>query len=211
MKHTSFMSEHTAEYILVPDLVRRLTPHFRCVIPMFFWSTREGNKVAARGMENTTVRLLSVFPRRPKISLAQPDQITVKINEELLAYSRAGREIGVPVIAGVPLVSSFKGLRPDSPCCWFDLGPLSSANNDCFIEITSEGRVIEQEPCTTPKSEPISDTDLVALVKQSSAHLWEQTIKNLGHLRRSQPASTGFPFFGHYRPFHFVFVNPERD
>jgi hypothetical protein len=40
---TSFMSEHTAEFYLVPhfrDLLGAGYPH---VLPFFYWKTREGN------------------------------------------------------------------------------------------------------------------------------------------------------------------------
>ena len=93
MKHGSFISEHTAEYILVPNLLRRLTPHYQHIIPMFFWSTREGNTIAARTMSDVTVRLLTAFPRRPKIAASHPNRITMKVNQRLLAYARAGAEM----------------------------------------------------------------------------------------------------------------------
>lgn len=204
MKHGSFISEHTAEYILVPDLLRRLTPHYQHIIPMFFWSTREGNTIAARTMRDVTVRLLAVFPRRPKITIAHPDRITMKINQGLLAYSRAGAEMGVPVIAGIPLVSSFRDLRPDSPCAWYDLQALSSEEGDCHIEMAADGSVVAEIPVRRTPSEPLTDSSIPALLAHSSSYSWEHAIEILRSLRRSEPESSGFPFFRGYRPFHFV-------
>ena len=208
MKHGSFISEHTAEYILVPDLLRRLTPHYQHIIPMFFWSTREGNTIAARTMSDVTVRLLTAFPRRPKITVTHPDRITMKVNQRLLAYSRAGAEMGVPVIAGIPLVSSFRDLRPDSPCAWYDLQPLSSEEGDCHIEMAADGSVVAETPIRPTPSEPLTDASILALLADSSSYPWEHAIETLRSLRHSEPEFSGFPFFGGYRPFHFVLPQP---
>ena len=36
MNAISFISEHTAEYILVPRLVSILSPHFSRIVPFYF-------------------------------------------------------------------------------------------------------------------------------------------------------------------------------
>ena len=67
MSLESFISEHTSEYILVPNIVRRLTQKFNQVIPVFLWLTREGNTTALEMMDGKQIRLLTAFPRRPKV------------------------------------------------------------------------------------------------------------------------------------------------
>lgn len=204
MKHRSFISEHTAEYILVPDLLRRLVPYFQHIIPMFYWSTREGNTIAGRTMGDVRVRLLAAFPRRPKVTDSHPDRVTMKVNQRLLVYARAGSEMGVPVIAGIPLVSSFHSLRSDSPCAWYDLQPLASEEDDCFIEMDEEGSVIAETPKRTLPSKKLSDVEILALLERSPIYSWDHAVTILSQLRHSQPESSGFPFFGGYRPFHLV-------
>ena len=115
---TSFMSEHTAEYVLVPNIVRQLSAHFCDIIPMYFWSTREGNRTADEFMSARPARILTVFPRRPKVSETVEERITMKVNQELIGYTRVSLSVMIPVFAGVPLVSSLLALRIESPCSW---------------------------------------------------------------------------------------------
>ena len=58
MKAISFMSENTAAYALVPDIVAHLSEHFTHVIPVYFWSTREGSRLGIESMVNQTVRVI---------------------------------------------------------------------------------------------------------------------------------------------------------
>ncbi len=104
----SFISEHSAEYILVPNIVRRLTPKFTQVAPVFLWLSREGNRTALEMMAGKRIRLLTAFPRRPKI--LSPNSIAMKVNHELVAYSERSADAGMVVLLGVPLVSSLSTL-----------------------------------------------------------------------------------------------------
>lgn len=67
MKATSFMSEHTAEYALVPDLVAHLGKHFSNIVPVYFWTTREGAHVGRESIGKHTVRVVAAFARRSKV------------------------------------------------------------------------------------------------------------------------------------------------
>ena len=44
-KYSSFISEHTAEYVLIPQLTDILKQKFEVVIPIYPWMTREGNNL----------------------------------------------------------------------------------------------------------------------------------------------------------------------
>ena len=50
MKPTGFMSEHSTEYALVPNFIAQVAGRFPHVIPMYFWSTREGAQIANESM-----------------------------------------------------------------------------------------------------------------------------------------------------------------
>ena len=119
MDPTSFMSEHTAEYVLVNDLVHRLSPAFPDLLPMFFWATREGNRTAIESMRNLNFRLLTCFARRPKVAQFVNEHILMKVNPELKQYYQACRPLGIPVVAGLPMIRSLSSLRLTSVCNWF--------------------------------------------------------------------------------------------
>src|SRR6266446_6341375 len=112
------MSEHTAEYVLVSDLVHRLSPAFPQVIPMFFWATREGNRTAIQSMSELSFWLLTCFARRPKIESVDADYILMKINPELVHNCKASAALSIPVLVGLPMVKSLSSLRLNSPCHW---------------------------------------------------------------------------------------------
>ena len=106
MKLSSFISEHTGEYALIPDLRRRLSPRYRNIVPIYFWSSREGNVRMLEKLRPMPVRLLTAFARRPKVDKRHPGTIYLKVNKELVEYAHASEPLGLPVIAGIPLVSS---------------------------------------------------------------------------------------------------------
>lgn len=205
MPQASFVSEHTTEYVLVPDLIRRLSPHFQSIIPMFFWSTREGNTTAARNMSGITVRLLTAFPRRPKISRLSDDRITMKVNQQLIDYARASADVGIAAFAGIPLVSSLFTFRIDSPCCWYDLREFFSTNTDCFVEMTLNGTVIPNPPSRSSIRQSSSDQQILNAVNRSPTLQWDVAIETLCRIRYMQPKFNSFPFFGGYKPFHLIF------
>lgn len=206
MELKSFISEQTSEYILIPDLLRRLTPYFQHIIPICFRKTQEGNLTALKTMTNMHVQILTVFARRPKILLTQPNHITMKINRDLLEYAHASIIRKIPVIAGIPLASSLCELRADSPCSWYNLEPFTSSNNECFIEMNAEGHVIPETPEQIPPSTPLTDSEILALAKSSSVFSWNEAVSSLSDIRRvsRSPLSSRFFFFGGYRPFHFI-------
>jgi hypothetical protein len=199
------MSEHTAEYVLVPDLVRRLSPHFRAIIPMFFWSTREGNATARKLMSNISVRLVTAFPRRPKISRSAENQITMKVNQELLSYASVSADAGIPVFAGIPLVASLSTLRVESSCCWFDLREFTTADRDCFVGMTLDGAITPDHQAQEFSPLPLNDLQILAIVNESPVLPWVDAIEALRRIRYMAPESGRFSFFGGYKPFHFVF------
>jgi hypothetical protein len=172
---------------------------------MFFWSTREGNATARKLMSNMSVRLVTAFPRRPKISRSGENQITMKVNRELLSHARVSADVGIPVLAGIPLAASLSTLRVESPCCWFDLREFVSADRDCFVGITLDGAITPDHPPHEFSPQPLSDLQLLAIVNQSPVLPWDDAIETLCRIRYMTPEYGRFYFFGGYKPFHFVF------
>lgn len=202
------MSEHTAEYVLVNDVVRRLAPAFPEAIPIFFWATREGNLTARESMSTLNFQVVTCFGRRPKLhSLA--DRILMKVNQQLLDYCRASSAVGIPVLAGLPLVRSLHLLRLTSHCCWFDLTKFLRFDGDSHVEVTLDGTEAAIFDSKRAAQAPLENEEIQTLVGQSPILTWDRAVELFTDIRRgaslSAQAEHGyFPFFGGYKPFHIV-------
>jgi hypothetical protein len=211
----SFMSEHTAEYVLVNDVVRRLAPAFSDAIPIFFWSTREGNLTARESMSALNVKILTCFARRPKLH-ATDDRILMKVNRQLFSYCRASSAVGIPVVAGIPLVRSLHLLRMTSPCCWFDIAKLSSSD-DLSIEVMLDGLAASMPSSNETTQFPLANEDIQTLVTRSPNFTWESAIGLIRDIRRAArlfDQASGyryFPWFGGYKPFHIILPTANHE
>ena len=132
----SFLSEHTAEYCLVPRFTRILNEAFGCVVPFYFWSTREGN-VTSRQTVVDGVRVCALFPRRPKLN--DSGQILMKVNQEVFAAAGELAQNGIPSFTGVPIASSILELARNVECRWFFLIENGRVQGDCEIECNRVG------------------------------------------------------------------------
>lgn len=133
-KLESFISEHTAEFLLVPQMQATLQKSFWSVIPLFVWVTREGSNFARREMAGRKFRVCALFPRRPKID--RDGKIFLKLNEQVLFAAENLHLIGIPVFAGIPILSHLTDLNVDCECNWYQL--LPGGAGDVTIPITSE-------------------------------------------------------------------------
>ena len=75
---TSFISEHSSEYILVAKLAAMMERYFERVIPLYFLSTREGSLISCQFNPSQVVKIISVFARRPKTMA--PNQPHIEVN-----------------------------------------------------------------------------------------------------------------------------------
>jgi hypothetical protein len=64
---SSFISERTAELILVPELVETLKPFYSKITPLFYRVSREGGKMFRSSFAGKKIKLLVFYTRRPKI------------------------------------------------------------------------------------------------------------------------------------------------
>lgn len=125
IRATSFISEHTAEFVLVPTLKGILQKEFEIVTPIFPWMTREGSKVSKILHRNDKFKIIGMYPRRPKIDLSNKENIFIKINEQIILGAQSGLSLGIPIIAGFPLVKDFWSLGKDPICIWIKLNAQS--------------------------------------------------------------------------------------
>ncbi|EGQ8513478.1 hypothetical protein GQ852_24395 [Vibrio parahaemolyticus] len=112
---TSYISEHTAEYVLVPAMKSLLEQKFPIVLPMFPWLTREFSNVAKSTHGFSSFRVLAMFPRRPKVSNCD---IYLTINSELSAFNKLAVEHGIMVVAGFPIARNLRELASCRECAW---------------------------------------------------------------------------------------------
>jgi hypothetical protein len=202
------MSEHTAEYVLVPALERILRQVYAAVFPFWFWSSREGSSVADLPGH---VKLLAVFARRPKVFSPRDREITVKFHERISRIARRAVNSGIPVLAGLPLVSELCELASSPKCAWFVLGQHSEDGDDIVHRID----IVEGRLLTAPRQGiegPVSSERLLDYVGAfSQPHAWTDAISIFKELRRTDEDRYGsFPFgANNYSPFFFALIEEE--
>jgi hypothetical protein len=202
MDPKSFMSEHTAEYVLVNDLVRRLSPAFPDLLPIFFWATREGNRTAIESMRHFNLRLLTCFARRPKVSPSLNEHILMKVNPELTQYHQAFTRLGIPVLAGLPMIRSLSSLRLTSICNWFSLGDFECVDQEEFYVVVAQDGTATLFESDDKLAAPLTTMRIENLVRESPKLSWEEAVSHLRDVRRTVLDNTQrFVFFGAYRPF----------
>lgn len=205
MRAVGFISEHTAEYVLVPALTRILAASFSRVVPIYFWSTREGSNLGRRCMSSQPIRLVAVYARRPKIEELGQNHILVKLNAELFEYARVAKPLGIPVFAGVPLVSSLAELTLKSQCSWFRLAPDESQDRDTELRLTLSGARLDDDRSCVGLEGPLESGKLVESVLTGSERIsWEQALEKLREIRQSVQRYGLYGFFGGYKPFHLL-------
>jgi hypothetical protein len=207
---SSFMSEHTAEYVLVPDLARQLNARFRAVTPIFFWARREGTALA-RANPGGSVRLIAAYARRPKTEYSGAPDITVKFNELVFEHTWALSQVGVPVFAGVPCVSRLSDLQLNTAVAWFYIEPQPHGWSDWEIKIHLD----PPNPVTVgiPPSllhGPLLTDDLIHTVCSLARPMsWTDALETvgrvgLGHFSAGNYGRRWLGWFLRYKPFYLL-------
>jgi hypothetical protein len=202
---TSFISERSAEYILAPKLAGILGKYFSRVIPLFFWSTREGSNISLSCHPLQTVRIINVFARRPKITTPNQPSIEVKFNNSILKAAQFSSSLDIPTFAGVPLASSILDLTLEVDCAWFE---LTGIEEDVFYNISLDGKILSRSLETSAIEGVLEEEELAARAMQKSYSMkWSAAIENLRTIRRNPTFEDdgGWLWFRNcYRPFHLL-------
>lgn len=203
-KATSFISEHTAEFVLVPILKRILQKEFEFVTPIFLWMTREGSNISKFLHQNDKFKILGLYPRRPKITLTDKTIIHLKINEQIILGTQKALKIGIPIIAGCPLAKDFWELGKNPDCLWIRLNFKSNKNKEFKIKLVKSLHM---------------DKDLAKMVLQKEDDILKYIIKNakLFDFDKAMEAFkkikmdsfnleyySSFAFWGGYKPIYFL-------
>ncbi|MGA8150327.1 MAG: hypothetical protein WB952_05215 [Terriglobales bacterium] len=192
----SFLSERTTEYCLVPQFTKILNEAFACVVPFFFWSTREGNSTSRQTVVDG-VRVCALFPRRPKLD--DSGQILMKVNEEVFDAVGELAQNGIPSFAGVPVVSSVVELAQNIECRWFFLTENGQVQGDCEIDCNCAGS-------PDARLRPVAIDEIALLVEeQSRCTNWQSAINILRVVpTRGLPYEYEFRFGPAYKPVYFI-------
>ncbi len=133
-KATSFIGEHTVELAIVPILKNILKLEYEFVTPIFPWMTREGGSISKYLHQNEEFKIFGLYPRRPKIAISDKENVYLKINEQIILGAQSGLALGIPIIAGLPLVKNFWELGNNPQCLWIKLDFEANENLEFQIE-----------------------------------------------------------------------------
>ncbi len=204
---TSFICEHSAEFVLVPEFARILSRDQRHVTPIYFWSSREGCRISRECDRGEPIRVVAMYARRPKISDPGQDQILVKFNRELFLHARRLRDVDIPVFAGVPRVSTIMDLCIGAPCSWFEINGDDSApeGEECTLDVQS-GAV------TSSSSQrswvPATEEHIDRIVASSTCQMpWSDAIERIRFSRAPQDSLGWSSRLGSYKPVYFCVVD----
>lgn len=196
-----FLSEHTVEFVLVPRLKSILAARFGVVTPVYFWKTREGNSLSSLIHKNELVRVLAMFPRRPKLKSPTEKAIWGKINRELFEYSRASFSAGIPAIAGLPLTHSLLELWENREPMWILLA--NESPEDVIFKVEAINRKIVSVRPKEHNLEIMREVDIPIFVEENASIMtWSETINAINTLRM-EPFFGRVSFLGGYKPTYF--------
>jgi hypothetical protein len=196
---SSFISEHSVEFVLVPQFAEILSKEYPSIIPIYFWSSREGGKISRNCFAQNLLRIVALFPRRPKILLQRSSTIFVKFNDILFKRARKLEEMGIPVFAGVPLIASLDELSLNNKCSWFKINPNGQEE---IIDLSSENPTL----ILTNSIKEISPSDVAEYVKSTSKLLlWSDCVAFFKSLRSHSDSVGYWPYLGDiYKPIYFL-------
>ena len=197
----SFLGEYSIGLSIAPCIKEILHKRYKYVTPIFPWVTREGSNISKNLHRNDRFKIFGIFPRRPKLTSGGED-IEFKINSEVLAGANSGLKLGIPLIAGCPLVKNFWELSDNPRFIWIR---LNLDKKDDFLFKIKEG-----ETFTPPLSRILFNTNQEILdyidVKTKLFSI-EEALKAFREIKMTSmniPYIPRFGFSSTYKPIYFL-------
>ena len=171
-------------------------------MPIYFWGSREGGNTAARCDDRRPFKVLAMFARRPKILAPGQPSILMKINGALFEQAAICHGDGVPVLAGIPMVSSLMDFGMGARCGWFSIEGRPSGAFDEHLSIDLAGGLAVDRPSSGIRG-PLTDHELLSIAQ---AHTAEKSWSDFVHLANQLRAQAGGPpiFGGTYKPVYLL-------
>lgn len=202
---SSFISERSAEYILIPKFHDILSIISNKLTPIYFWTTREGASLSKESFKNKPVYIIAFYARRPKMRSVDSETIEVKFNGELFERSKYLFENGIPTFSGVPLISKLDELRLGANCKWFSILP-TGISFDEYLLFDKFGTVIDGFATSIQE---VNKTEIIKFIEHNATILtWADAIKILRNNKTKQ--NTKWFFGGGYKPVYFIVDISEK-
>ncbi|HAS6741155.1 TPA: hypothetical protein GRI37_22920 [Vibrio parahaemolyticus] len=208
MNPTSFICERSAEYALIPELMKELKKKFEYVTPIYPWISREGSNISKELHGMSSFKVIGLYARRPKLSSLDDPTIKVKFSEQIIYGSRTAWKLGIPIIAGCPLARDFMELGDCKKFLWANLSKFSSHDIDFIAEVNADGVVSNQ-----PKGYFFNDLSEVSALVDSASKDFDirkfiEVIKDIKMNSKGYNQYVPMAFMGGYKPVYFLLANP---
>ncbi|MDY0340549.1 MAG: hypothetical protein RBS17_04990 [Coriobacteriia bacterium] len=161
--------------------------------------------MARESLGASSVRLLTVYARRPKVRYPGDHQILMRVNLELYAAAKIAEEIGCPVLAGIPLVNDLKNLVVGARCCWFRVhapGPSGAVSDTVHLDART-GDLLEHPLGLSA----LRTSDLVEVARDAEQISWAAAVKAVRAFRLACGEHRGWWSGGAYKPFHMLILD----
>lgn len=133
----SFVNEHSVEYLIVPKFAEILAQRYYSIIPLYFWSSREGGNLSIECTGKEKFTIVALYARRPKVKEPNQERVEIKLNHSILRVSDYLREHGISAFAGVPNVSTLLDFQIGAECSWLQLKKESHSDQFAYLDIKS--------------------------------------------------------------------------
>lgn len=205
---TSFFSERTAEYSILPTVVTYLRQRFGAAAPMYFWSTREGNTVADEVHAGRRMRVLVVFARRPKVGRGAV--LLGKLNAELFEFAKRAEQHGLPCFAGFPAVRSVLELGEDFRTHWFPL--IGEEQDDLNFQVDLSQPYLIPTAMDGNALRTVELGDIGDAVENARILQWSDVVKVIRSIRLAHRRTSYGAFLGGGSPYApaYILVPEQR-
>lgn len=207
MNPTSFICERSAEYALIPELMKELKKNFKHVTPIYPWISREGSNISKEIHSMRLFKIIGLYARRPKLSSFDDTTIKVKFSEQIIYGARTSQRLGIPIIAGCPLARDFMELGNCNKFLWANLSKFSNYDIDFIAEVDGDG-VIRNQPNSYFFNNISEIIDLINGVSEVfDVEKFIEVIKEIKMSSKSYNEYIPMAFMGGYKPVYFLLAN----